>query len=74
MSQIDLAKPHEHRTIHDRDSVSIFAAHCGGRMATKNFWIELIDVISLSFLLRVEGEIRIPPAILPKASQRTNLS
>jgi hypothetical protein len=45
MSQIDLRKPHAHRAIHARDSASIAAAQRDGRMATKNFWMELIAAI-----------------------------
>lgn len=41
-SQIDVVLPHGHRTSHERDSFSIDAAQPGGRMAMKNFWMELI--------------------------------
>ena len=44
MSQIDLAKPQEHRAIHERDSASILAAQLGGSSAIKNFWIDVITV------------------------------
>jgi hypothetical protein len=37
ISQIDLAWPHAHRAIQERDSASILAAHFGGSSATKNF-------------------------------------
>lgn len=37
-SQIDRAKPHEHRIIHERDSASMLSAHRRGRMRTKNVW------------------------------------
>ena len=37
-SQIDRAKPHEHRIIHERESASMLSAHRRGRMRTKNVW------------------------------------
>ena len=36
-SQMDRAKPHEHRIIHKRESASMLSAHLRGRMRTKIF-------------------------------------
>ena len=40
-SHTDLAKPHPQRTIHERESASIDSAQLRGRIAEKNFWMEL---------------------------------
>jgi hypothetical protein len=36
MSQTDRAKPHEHRTIHERESASMLLAQPRGKIAEKN--------------------------------------
>jgi len=45
-SQMDLAQPHEHRTIHERDSASSAATQRRGNSATHTFWSELMTAIS----------------------------
>lgn len=49
-SQTDRAKPHEHRTIHERESASIDSAQRRGRTAAKILWIQLIAVQVLTSL------------------------
>lgn len=61
MSQIDLPNPHAHRAIHERDSASIFAAQLGGRMVTKNFWMELMSLLSLRFFSGWRAESKFRP-------------
>jgi len=39
---MDLAKPHEQRTIHERESASIDSAQRRGRIAVNTLWMKLI--------------------------------
>jgi hypothetical protein len=55
ISQTERAKPHRQRTIHRRESASIEATQCRGKMAEKNRWIALIVAVAASILLRVSG-------------------
>ena len=55
-SQMDRAKPHEHRIIHERESASMLSAHLRGRMRTKNFWRDDINVVC-----RLTSELCRPP-------------
>src|SRR5262245_18799695 len=47
--QTDLAKPHEQRTIHERECASIDSTQRRGKIVAKNLWTELIA--ANSFLL-----------------------
>ncbi len=62
-SQIERAKPHEQRIIHLRESASILSAQLRGRMRTKNFWSNDINVVRrLNVLqsMRRGGELLAP--------------
>lgn len=50
-SHTDLAKPHEHRTIHWRESTSIASTHFRGSSVVAILWIKLIAIV-LFFVVR----------------------
>jgi hypothetical protein len=52
ISQTDLAQPHEHRTIHKRESASMASIQRCGRTAEKNLWKKLIAIFSFLALGR----------------------
>jgi hypothetical protein len=44
-SQTDRAKPHEHRTVHERELASIDSPHRRGNTAVNILWTVLIVIV-----------------------------